>query len=395
MNVSLRAAVVVLAQVLVAVAGAPAQSPAGGGAAQDPTRPTAEGQGNQQNPTGRTAEPLTPGTQMPGASNPLRTRWATPRRAAGFQGFPVFPSQLQGYGNAPVPGGLPTAMLPPVPAEPEPPGWPAWVRLRDKEPLPFSPEQALLIRHADRVWHRASADEPFVPLFFHDKLRALQAGAAVEVRQVGEFELLLHKSTRLMVRGPSQVEIVELTATDVHLRIASLTWLRLGAMERNHLIELPDGSVLRIAPPPPALVPAFLPLPIPMSAPLPGVTELVLSRADEPAWLGGRATLTNLGSTDVRWQHAGGEVVLAPSERVTFFLQRPQDRVAAGLDVSGGTFEKNDAEVVCRTPAGGRASWSGATFELPPGAAVRFDPQQGRPFDPPPPPPRAAAPAAK
>lgn len=381
MNVSLRAAVAILAQSLFAVAQAQVQPPSMGapsyrGPVQDPARP--QGAGGQQ-PGTQGPEAVVPGTQLPGARNPLQVRWTTPNTPT-FQGFPVFPSQLSGYGEFPSAGGVPS--LPLVPAADEPPGWPAWARTRDKEPLPYAPELALLIRHVDRVWQRAAADEPFVPLYFHDKFRTLQPGAAVEVRQNGEFELLLHSSTRLVSRGPSRIELAKLTPTDVHLQVYALTWMRIGAMDRAHTIELPDGSILRIATPAPATVPAFLPLPIPMSAPLPGVTELVIARADEPEWLGGRATLTNLGSTEVRWQHAGGDVVLLPSHRVTFFLQPPRQRLGAELEVRGASVEKVDATVVCRAAGDGRATWSGASFELPPGAQVRFDPQQGRPFEP-------------
>lgn len=369
---------------------------------QQPQQPQQPGNTGPQDPAALQQPGLPPlGAPLPGSQqadpfysmSPLsslrqrmESRWTEPQAQA-FQGFPVFPSQLAGYGS--YPGfGLPTlgVGLPPGPAPDEPPGWPAWARTRDKTALPFAPELALLIRHADRVWQRANAEEPFVPLFFHDKLRTLEAGAAVEVRQTGEFELLLHKSTRLIARGPSGVELVKMTAAEVQLRIVSLSWLRIVVSARDHVIDLPGGSSLQIAAPAAAGAagtPTFLPLPVPMTAPMPGVTDLVLTRAAEPAWLSGRATLTNLGSTDVRWRHAGGEVVLPPSHRLTFFLASGQQQLPAGLEVSGASSELVDGAMVCRAQGPGRATWCGAGFELPAGAALRLDPQQGRPFDPP------------
>lgn len=340
----------------------------------------------------------TPGTQLPGATDALRAGWSLPRPQPQFQGFPVFPSQLQGYGGYPSrgPAGQPGVgalpLLPPVPAEPVEPGWPDWARTRDKAPLPFAPDLALLIRNADRVWFRPNAEEPFVPLFFHDKLRTLSAGASIEVRQNGEFELLLHQSTRVQTRGPTAIDLLALTATEVSLRVRALTWLRLGASSRTHSVQLPDGSTLFVdAPPAPAAGP-FAPPPDPMSAPLDGVTDIVLARVDEPAWLGGRATMTNLGATTVRWQHAGGEATLAPGHRLTLFLRPPGAVEPAELVVRDGEQQRVEAGVVCRSAGGGSATWSGARFELPPGASVRFDPQQGRPFDPPAPkPPRPPA----
>jgi len=267
------------------------------------------------------------------------------------------------------------------------------VRAREKEPLPFAPDLALLVRHVDRVWMRTNVEEPFVPLFFHDKLRTLQTGAVVEVRQNGEFELLLHDSSRMVARGPSTIELGKLTETEVNLRVTVLSWLRIRTSARQHNIELPDGSMLSIAPPAPALAPApataplpsmlpsLLPIQVPVADATPVTTDLLMVRADEPAWVAGRATITNLGQTEVRWTHASGEVVLPPSHRVTFFLLGHRQVVPTGLVVAGADSQPADAAVVCRAQGAGSASWCGAVFDLPAGASVRFDPQQGRPFE--------------
>jgi hypothetical protein len=269
-----------------------------------------------------------------------------------------------------------------------PPGWPLWVRTKDKEPLPFAPDLALLVRHSDRVWLQTSDEEPFVPLFFHDKLRTVRAGARVEVRQNGEFELLLHESSRLVARGVTTLRLVAMDTTSVQIELRQLTWVRVGASGRDNTILLPDGSSLWIKAPPAPEAPAagpqpFLPQPIQTSAPLAGVTDVVIERQSDPGWFGGRATLTNLGATDVVYRHRGGEVVLPPLHRITLFLQPSDAPPGSELAVEGGTAEREGATAVCRTPAGGSATWSGARFQLPAGASVTFDPLLGDPFTPP------------
>ena len=346
-----------------------------------------------------------PGTMLPGARDPAQAGWVLPRTGSTFTGFPVFPRRLQGYASQ-VPGygaypAEPGAAGGRVPLLPLPPGepvnaWPEGARGLGAEPLPFAPDVALLVRDADRVWWRASPEEPFVPLFFHDKLRTLGAGAGVEVRQTGEFELLLHDSSRVAATGPTRIELVELGAGSVRLRVETLTWLRLAATARAHELTLPGGTVLRIAAPAepaaaepaapaaPAPAPSFLPLPLPLPLPageaLPAGTLIVLERASEPAWFGGRATLTNLGGTEVSVEHPGGTLALAPSHRVTLLLQPPAAFVPAGLALDGAVAAAEGEAVVCRAERAGRVGFHGAQFTLPEGASVRLEPLQGRPF---------------
>ncbi|MFN6192591.1 MAG: hypothetical protein ACK5BN_02060 [Planctomycetota bacterium] len=350
--------------------------------------------GRQPGLIGQPANPQQ-GLRLPGARNPFQVQWGQPQSLQLGAGFPVFPSQLSALfgvmspsGAANVPG-LGKLLLPSGPAPAEPPGWPAWVRTRGREPLPFAPDVGLLIRHAERVWWRPDAGEPFVPLAFHDKLRTLSAGAEVEVRSVGEFELLLHSSTRLSARGPTQLRVQKLGADDVVLIAAKLTWLRFAASGRSHDIELPGGHRVRIAPPPPATVPSFLPSPVPLATALPGVTDLVLARADEPGWLGGRATISNLGTTEVTFVHATGEIALPPRHRLAFFLATAGDAVPTALTAVDVEKAVAGPVVVYRAETAGKVAWSGAEFSLPPGARLRLDPQQGAPFAPLP-----AAPAA-
>ncbi len=300
---------------------------------------------------------------------PLNSIWVRPPQTPAFAGFPVFPYRLQGYGA--YPGDTerrPGRSLPLPPAAPLEPGWPPWARTRDKAPLPFAADLALLIRHTDRVWHRAAIDEPFVPAFFHDKLCTLPAGAEVDVRQSGDFELLLHDSSRVVARGPTFVTLAELTPTTVRLHVPRLTHLRVMASKREHTLVLPDSSRLRFG----AAGAGDLPF------------DVGITRADEPGWLGGRATLSNLGPSDVVWQHATGQVTLPPGHRVTFFLRPPPDPALPELDVREGVAEPDGDAMVCRSSGDGHVRWSGARFALPAGAQLRLDPIQGRPFAPPP-----------
>jgi len=380
--------------------------------AQQPALPSSPSLGDpsalQGGQGGATAQPQNPafpaGTansgQVPGllpspyGVEPVNSIWVLPRNLPTFQGWPVFPSQLSGYGAYTNAGAPPTALqegdakpsLPLLPFSPgfaevppePPPGWAGWSRIEGAPPLPFAPDLGLLVRHAERVWWRADAEEPFVPLPFHDKLRVVRAGAAVEVRQAGDFELLLHDSTRLSASGSTALQIVQLAADGVRIDVGRLTWLRLGAVGRAHTLLLPDGSTVAIAATKPADgEAAFVPSPSPTTPPAAGVTDLVFERTDEPAWLGGRATISNLGTTEVTWRHRAGDVVLAPMHRVTFFLTAGAAPIASEVVVTGGSAERDGARTVCRAPTGGTAAWSGARFELPPGGSVVFDPLVG------------------
>jgi hypothetical protein len=314
----------------------------------------------------------------PGLFNRFDPVWNRLPTGPAFKGFPVFPAGLSGYGNYPQVSGQ-VAAVPMLPAAEDDTGWPRWLRLREREPLPFSPESALLVRHGDRVWWRAGAEDAFIPLFYWAKLQALSTGAEVEVRQTGDFELLLHDSSRLISRGPMQVRIDELTPESVALQIKCFTWCRLRVSRRTHTIAMPDGSHLLIDPSAEGPDPLIL-----------GPALLVLERADEPGRYGGRARVFNAGNHDVLWRHALGETVLSPGHVVTMFLDPPASPIQRRLD-SGGAAQTADGEAV-RFDADTRAdvTWSGARFEVGPGRSVRLDPVQGSLA---PPPAGAAGPA--
>lgn len=349
----------------------------------------------QQNPGAATAGGLSPeeAEALRRSQDPwdrLNSTWVRQAPSSSFQGFPVFAPGLAGYGQYPGAAqrpGLPPLLqllprgpaLPPLPPEN---GWPGWARLRSRAPVPFGEDLALLVRHSERVWWQSSAEEPFVPLPFHDKLRGAKAGAAVEVRQTGEFELIQHDGSRLVALGPSRVRIAALGADEIVLQCETFTHLRLFGQLRAHRVLLPDGSTLRwsgLGPDDPA-----------------AVVQVHLDRElTEPGWFGGRASLTNYSDRPVVWQHAFGEVLLHRGERCQFFLVPSRTGTAAGLSVQGASRQPRGEDLVCTAePVGGEVHWCGASFRLPGGASLRLEPLQGAPFAAPVPAPVAAPVAA-
>lgn len=350
-----RLGLVLLLATLAAAQQNPGVEPAGGMSAEE-----AEAMRRAQNPWDR-----------------LTSTWVRQAPGAPFQGFPVFAPGLAGYGQYPGsaqrPAGGPPVLqrlprgpaLPPLPPEN---GWPGWARLRARAPVPFGEDLALLVRHSERVWWQSDAAEPFVPLPFYDKLRGAKAGAAVEVRQTGEFELIQHDGSRLVALGPSLVRIGALGADEIVLHCERFTHLRLFGQLRAHRVVLPDGSTLRwggLGPDDPAAA----------------VLVHLDREVTEPGWFGGRASLTNYSDRPVVWQHAFGEVQLHRGERCQFFLVPSPTGTAAGLSVQGASRQTRGEAVVCTAePVGGEVHWCGASFRLPGGASLRLEPLQGAPF---------------
>lgn len=355
--------------------------------------PQAGGQGagtpgaGSQGPGG-SAERLGPGMQQPLVPpeaeyrDPLDPVWMRHDTGQQFQGFPTFPSRLFGYGTYPgqtAPGGLGDLRRPPMlpPALSSPPGWPVWVRTRSEKPLPYAPEVGLLIRHGDRVWYQDAGEPAAVPLYHFDKFRALAAGAVVEVRHEGNFELLLHESTRLVAAGPTRLRLVELTPELVRLEVLALTRLDVSADGRAHVITLPDGSELRLAA-----------TGADEAAEGPAVVQLL--RADEPACYGGRATLANRGNRALLWHTAHGDVRLDRDHRTTLFLTPPPATIALPLAAEGIQMTPDGQGAAGgRSPGGGEVRWCGAAFVVPAGGTLRFDSLLGDAFR-----RAAAAPAA-
>lgn len=321
--------------------------------------------------------------------------WQQPPTPRTFQGFPIFPTELPGYGG--YPRGLgevarelsvgARSMVPSAPAPPEH-GWPRWLRNESREPLPYEPDLALLVRNVDRVWFKAPEEAAFVPLYFYDKLRPVAKGTEIEVRHAGEFELLLHGGSRVLAQGPTAMTVEELGEAAVALQLGNLTRVRLDAFGREHRIGLPDGSTVIMRPEsaaPAADDPAAGGDP---AASAFGVTEtvkpalLLFERIYEPGWRGGRATIWNGGQVAVEWRHAFGSAEIAPGNRVTFFLSPPSPAVPAALTSEQVTLQPDGAVMRCEAADAGEVCWSGARFRLGKGAVLTLDPLQGNPFAP-------------
>ncbi|HLQ37770.1 MAG TPA: hypothetical protein VK348_08215 [Planctomycetota bacterium] len=345
------------------------------------------GQAAAQNQTGQGQQPPpTPGYQQgqqgQGAQQPAVDPWnLDPLRVndrpfrppdtglSPFQGFPTFPPNLGGYGVYPVPKILTEppsfagGALPSLP--PGPPDWPSWLQFRATKPMPYAPNVAVLVRITDRVWFKTAAEEAFVPCYFFDKVRPVGVGTAVQVRQSGEFELLLQDGSAFAASGPTQLLIAALDDQLVRLDLAVCTQARVRCRERAHELRLPDGSAV--------LVPAA-----PGGR---GGAELHLQRLDEPGLYGGRATLFHAGGAPVTWRTPLGDHVLASGFRVTLFLQpAPSARPVAFKGVNVDVTARGHT-LVCRgRDGGGEVSWSGARVLVPAGAQLDLDPLLGDPF---------------
>ncbi|MCB9887254.1 MAG: hypothetical protein H6838_17320 [Planctomycetes bacterium] len=313
----------------------------------------------------------------PLAQDRLDPIWSQPLPQPTFQGFPSFSSNL--FGAYPKPGGVlePGAMIPQLPKLGPSTGWPAWVVARSKEPLPDSPELAMLVRHSDRVWRRERADEPFTPLYHYDRLGTLRDGAEIEVRQTGEFEILFQDSARLVSSGPAELRIVSMTEAAVAVEVRYFTALRLLTVKREYRLVLPDGTLL--------VVPGD-----PAEGPPPGRAEVVLLRAAEGDDRPGRATVFQGGDRPARLVFASDgsgtrEAVLENGHRVTVLLQprREGQLTDGGLDAGALVPIQKGAAVEFTGGAQATVQWSGAAFRVPPGQTLLLDPLQGRPFAPP------------
>jgi hypothetical protein len=358
--------------------------------------PGQQGQGQGQTPQQPQQPPQVqqPAWPMPQPRSPFDPVWQQNQPVLPFQGFPLFPSNLGAFGQYPVaqarrPGDPLPRALPRL--LDEAPSWPSWIRAKGKAELPYEAGLALLVRNADRVWFQVPGEDAAVPLYFHDKLRVVPAGTRIEVRQAGEFELLLHGGSRVTAQGPTDLVVTELGEQRVALVFAVCTRLRLSVFGSEHAFGLPDGSTLIVPADPERGGAPAAPAPPPIAALLgpagaddgSGAAVLVIDRASEPASLGGRATIFNGGTRAVAWRHAFGESRIEPGHRVTLFLQPPAAPLGGALvarDVEVAATQGSGA-VLCRS-RGGEVTWSGARFKLPPDATLRLDPMLGRPFAP-------------
>ena len=320
-----------------------------------------------------------------GSPDEFSSIWSVPS-APKFSGFPMFPAQLPGYGNYPLPinpatGGSPEGtndnnpfFLPMAAAEPEPPGWPAWIRTQAKKPLPFAIDLGLLIMQDGRIWHRDHESDPFEPLLVYNKFASLPSGAEVETRGAASFEVLLHTSARVQARGLTALKVINLDENAVHIEFSKLSWLRISATNRSNRFTLPDGSMIELkAAPAPSLGlgSLFGGLGAPVS--MPSAPSIEIRRIDEPGWYGGRATMTNFGGSDIIWTHAFGQTTIKPGHRVMLFLTPPTTPTSAGLQTGGTRVQRQEESVTCISDTVTEVKWCGAKIQMPRGSRVTFD----------------------
>ncbi len=290
-----------------------------------------------------------------------------------FTGFPTFPSGVSpsaafqpppNWNTAPTVKSMPPSQ---VPAAPD---WPTWLRVREQRTLPYEPSVAVLVRQQDRVWFRAPDEQAFVPLYFFDKIREIRSGTEIQVRQSGEFGMLLHGGSRLVALGAVDLRVAELTDTLVAVELRSFTELRLRCIEREHRFTLPDGSVLVVPP---------------QAADASGV-DLQLQRIDVPEPSMGRATVTHESGRAVSLVLPHGTVELVQGTRSTVFFAASPGFVQTAMASQGVAEERSGTARRFRAgAAGGVVRFSGSSFQLPGGATLVVDPLLGdfdRPVDP-------------
>ncbi|MBL8724671.1 MAG: hypothetical protein JNK49_11530 [Planctomycetes bacterium] len=285
---------------------------------------------------------------------------------AGAPGAAAGMGQL--FGAYPAEGGISPALLGLSALPPEPPDWPRNLIRRAVEPLPYVPTLALLVRFADRVWWRAPDEDAFVPLYFHDNVRGVPTGTAIEVRQTGEFELLLHGGGRLRAKGPTALQVLVLDEQRVELRLSIATHVQFAADVRAQTLRLPDGSAVEVRAADPKAEPAD------------GPVVLRLDRVGDPLACSGRLELANLGLRPVVYRHAFGSTELAPGHRLQLFATPPAHELPAQWVVRDASAQVVDARLECSAKGDGEVHWSGAGFRLAPGATLRLEPLLGTPF---------------
>ena len=199
------------------------------------------------------------------------------------------------------------------------------------------------------------------------------------MRTGGTFEVLLHKTTRVQTRGVTSLRVGKLDAENVQIAFDKLTWLRLTSIGRTCIFTMPDGSTLQFGGPALSEDPApgfgglmgLFGMPSPTPSLLPPSVEL--RRIDEPSWFGGRATITNLGGSEVVWRHAFGVTRIGPSQRVTFFLSPPDATVKADLNVGSARVEELGDRITCHGVSATTVQWCGASIQVPAGGSVTFE----------------------
>jgi hypothetical protein len=284
-----------------------------------------------------------------------------------FQGFPTFPTDAAGYGGFPrPPAGLvafpefPEGRLPP-PAAVARNDWPSWIRIElEAGTGAFAPSRAILVRGSDRVWLLGAEEQVFLPLSYYDKVRVLETGTRIQVRDQGEFQIAFHGGARMQSQGPLELNVAELSEQRIALELDQLTRLTLFCRSHPVQVVMPDGSMLQ--------------------ANLEGRgTDIFLLREGE------RVLVTNRGPGTLILRsplHPGGQQIAA-NQRVTVWLAPYGTPVlAADLKLEGSvtTVEQQRLLHVTGGDGGGALTWSGARIQVSEGTVLRLDPLSGIAF---------------
>ncbi len=270
-----------------------------------------------------------------------------------YEGLPTYPSNVPGYGGYPGTGKSPDEIeagkIPGLERSPADKNrWPSWIEGgMGKQLISATPQQAVLVRTADRVWFRPPEERAFIPLVFYDRFRFMTAGSQVEVRGKGEFQLILHAGGDIRSRGPCSMTVTVMDATEVglQLRDAAQMWIKAGL--RPFRVTMPDGTELTFTD-----------------------TLLHLERR------GDRCRVSNLGASPVRFVGSVGTGELVGLMRVRLWMQ-PSLKAPLGHDFEavGDVATTRIGQVTTvRGGTGGKVIWSGAAFKVPVGSTLEIKP---------------------
>jgi hypothetical protein len=273
-----------------------------------------------------------------------------------YEGLPTYPGNVPGYGGYPGAGGQAGETWPVRgPSREKNPGakdrLPSWIQEgAGARSMRATAQQAVLVRVVDRVWFRAPDEPAFVPLVFHDRFKFTTVGAQVQVRGKGEFHLVMHAGGHLRSRGPCAITVTGMDEKAVALQFGEVDQLWIQAGLRPFRLAMPDGTAVEFTD-----------------------TLLHIERR------GDRCRLANLGKSPVRYTGpAGGGELQGP--RFIELWTQPAVGPAVGdaLTMDGVLATPPVGETLTiQGGAGGRVSWSGATFQVGGGSTLAI-----RPLDP-------------
>lgn len=278
-----------------------------------------------------------------------------------FQGFPTFPPNAAGYGGYTLPPASLVALpeffagrLPPPAPEPRD-DWPSWIRLElEAGTGAFAPSRAVLVRGTDRVWFLAPGEPAFVPLAYHDKVRVLEGGSQIQVRNQGEFQVSFFGGTRMNSQGPVALQIQELSEERIAIRLDTVTRLHLNSRSQPVVVQLLGSTLLQ------------------MDQQTQGGTDLFLQREAGHVWVHNWGPGTVVLRSPLRVQG----LELLPDHRVTLWVAPHRAPVlATDLSLEGAlqTLEHQGSLEVTGGSGGGAVTWSGARIRVTEGAVLTLD----------------------